>query len=142
MVITQCGNKFQVFHMPDRVDADVLASALRELLHAGPETRWVLDFSATVHVHYGALRRFSARLRRVRPASSPVLLAGLNPYCLEIFRFSLRAEDWDLLAIAENEWASAQIGGNDLDEGPQFDRGQVWIVWGEAPALFFPPCPN
>lgn len=88
--------------MPRRVDEAVLASIRRELLTSGAERAWALDFSGTVHIHYGALGDFAAWLRRVRSQLQPVLLVGLTPYCQEIVNLALRTVDWDILVAGRD----------------------------------------
>jgi hypothetical protein len=138
-----CESKYYVFYMPDRVDSKVLTAALRDGLHAS-SLPWVLDFSATVHIHYGAFRRFAARLRRVRSGGRPVLLAGLNPYCGLIIHYALRAADWEAFTEGTTDfsWAVEAPRGNGASRAPLFDEPGFCRTVGEDSRFFPPPCVN
>lgn len=112
--VTQIAGGLQFFRMPAQVDSGAWACVLSalEALPSLAGVRCVLDFTSSVHIRYPDLQRFAQTVReRLRP-TRPVLLIGLSPYCGEIVRFALRAEDWDLFQEAERVVAIGRAWGN------------------------------
>ena len=114
MPTTQIAGGLQFFRMPTQVDAgawECVVSAL-EALPSLAGVQCVLDFRSSSHLRYQDLQQFAQAVReRLRP-SRPVLLIGLSPYCGEIVRFALRAEDWELFQEAERVVTLGRAWGN------------------------------
>ncbi len=109
------GQQVWVFRLPDRVDHTILET-LAALIGKQPGTH-VLDFAATSHIDFRGMRAFARRVRGMGPLHRPILLAGLNPYCLEIMGFALGAGDNDLFLIAPGGAAGVWSRGNDPAPG-------------------------
>jgi hypothetical protein len=135
----------RLFSLPGIVNAGILRSVGRQIARSPEATAWVLDFSATMHIDFRAMRDFAGQLRKA--GRRDILLSGLNRYCEEIVHFALNTGDWDLFLDGESPLESqptvpAALRGNSAASELRTGRGPRWRAWEEASDSFFPPCPN
>jgi hypothetical protein len=114
MPTTQTAAAWRIFHLPTKVEETALASVICALEETPPanSVQCVLDFSASSHVRFQDFQKFTQFFRERLRLSHPILLAGLNPYCEEILRFALRAEDWELFCRLEPVAPAGTTWGN------------------------------
>ncbi len=130
----------RIFPLPRRATGQVLDTISAQLAENSTDIAVVLDFRRTEHVDYRGLRRFVRRLRETRALAGPVRLVGLNPYCRQIFRFSLDAGDWEFFVQETAGTALAAPGANSVVQV----RSRGRSVGGEATGgvLYWPVSPN
>lgn len=130
----------RIFPLPPRVTGRALEAVAETVAAVPGDVAVVLDFRQTEHLDFRALRRFARRLRGMKSLAGPVRLVGLNPYCLQIVRFTLDVRDWDLFAQETGEAAPPAPRGNGATRMPL--RGRSGRIEAGPGALLWPPCPN
>lgn len=130
----------RIVPLPRKATGQVLDLIAEQLAGAGGDIAAILDFRRTEHVDYRALRRFVRRMRRTRALAGPVRMLGLNPYCLQIVRFTLDAGDWELMTqdIGGTAWSAP--GGNGALRNRSLGRSAGREAG--AGALWWPISPN